>query len=543
MQSATVATAFPVDSFPLRPDQTPSARQFRRGRLGAMQDQTSSLEATRPGDRIAAIAVGAPILVLAVYFLAQALIRTWLGAPPNLDEAEQFAISDHFAFGYGPHPPLYQWLQTAAFQLFGVNFFAIAVVKNALLFGTWAMLCLLGIKVTGEPRLAAIAGFGLLFSPSFAWESQIDHTHTVSNTFLAVLATFWMFSLVERRNLLLYAALGLTIGLGLLAKYNFVLFLLALVIAFASDRRARPVVLSPFFAAALLLGAIIASGHYLYILANPVAGTAKLGELGLNQLGFVETRIEGLSSFVAALVGVHGIWLAIVLLGFIDRWRDPRPAAPGIDEDHQHRSTLFLRLWLLLFAAFFGLVVVGGTTNFRDHWLQPEAAFFPLVLAIVFARQIDAVAFRRLAIAAAFLMVAIPVAVVANKRLFPGAQRDAAMPDPAAIAAMVPEAANGSVPVAILSDDGKARWFAAGHLRYWLQIPVPQFDGSMPGTVSKPSVILFNAGVEGPQDALSRLAGGSASQFGPPEPVPFFRPGEVSKLSGKEVGPWFLARR
>jgi 4-amino-4-deoxy-L-arabinose transferase-like glycosyltransferase len=215
--------------------------------------------------------------------------------------------------------------------------------------------------------LAVIAGFGLLFSPSFAWESQIDHTHTVSNTFLAVLATYWMFSLIGKRNPLLYVALGLTIGLGLLAKYNFALFLLALVIAFASDRKARPVVLSPWFGLAIVVAAIIASGHYLYILANPVAGTAKLSELGLNRLGFVETRLEGIASFAAAIIGVHGIWLTVVLLGFLDRWSNPRPPVHGIDEKHQHSSRLLLRLWLLLFGTFFGLVLIGGTTNFRDH--------------------------------------------------------------------------------------------------------------------------------------------------------------------------------
>jgi 4-amino-4-deoxy-L-arabinose transferase-like glycosyltransferase len=507
-----------------------------------MKDQSSKQQGGSLGERMAATVLSMPIRVLGAYYAVQTLIRTLLGAPPNLDEAEQFAISDRFAFGYGPHPPLYQWLQTAAFQVFGVNYFAIAVVKNALLFATWAMLFLLGLKVTGNRLLAVIAGFGLLFSPSFAWESQIDHTHTVSNTFLAVLATYWMFSLIGKRSPLLYVALGLAIGLGLLAKYNFALFLLALVIAFASDRKARPVVLSPWFGLAIVVAAIIASGHYLYILANPVAGTAKLSELGLNRLGFVETRLEGIASFAAAIIGVHGIWLTVVFLGFLDRWSNPRPPVHGIDEKHQHSSRLLLRLWLLLFGTFLGLVLIGGTTNFRDHWLQPEAAFFPLVLAIVFARQIDAVAFRRLAMAAAVLMVAIPVAVIANKRLFPGAQRDAAMPDPAAIAAMAPEAADGSIPVVILADDGKSRWFAAGHLRYWLQIPVPRFDGTMPGTAVTPAVILFNAGAESPTEAFSRLAGASASQFGPPAPVPFFRPGEVSKLSGKEVGPWFLSR-
>jgi 4-amino-4-deoxy-L-arabinose transferase-like glycosyltransferase len=402
-----------------------------------MNRQFEHLGAAAASERIAATLLARPVQVLALYFLVQTLIRTFLGAPPNLDEAEQFAIADRFAFGYGPHPPLYQWLQTAAFGIFGVNYLAIALVKNALIFGTWSMLWALGFKITGDRRLAAIAGFGLIFSPNFSWESQIDHTHTVSNTFLAVLATYWMFCLLERRTPWLYLALGVTFGLGLLAKYNFVIFLVAIVIAFASDRKGRSVVVSPWFALSLLVALATACGHYLYIFDNPAAGTAKISELGLNRLSFIATRIEGLQSFAAAILGVHGIWLFIVALGFVDRWRAPREPANGIEGDRQHAAILLVRLWLMLFLAFLGLVVIGGTTNFRDHWLQPEAAFFPLVLAIVFARSIDATALRRLALAAAVLMVVIPIAVIANKRLFPGAQRDAAMPDPAAVATAI----------------------------------------------------------------------------------------------------------
>jgi 4-amino-4-deoxy-L-arabinose transferase-like glycosyltransferase len=415
-----------------------------------------------------------PLLLLACYFLLHMVVRTVLGAPPNLDEAEQFAMADRFAFGYGGHPPLYQWLQTAAFIAFGVNFFAIAFVKNALLLGTWSIIYLLGRKLTGDATLAAAGAFGLLFSANFSWESQIDHTHTVSNTFLVVLATYALFSLLERRSAWLFALLALAIGFGLVAKYNFLLFLAAAVAAFLMDREGRKLVLSPGFAAALLAGAAIAAPHYFYILTNPQEGAAKLTNLAMNRYGFIETRLAGLASFLLAIASVHGVWLAIIAMGWLDARRASRPMVNLIAPHRINATSLFLKLWLANAAVFAALVILGGTTSFRDHWLQPEAVFFPLAAAIWFSQAFDAIAFRRLALAACILALFIPAAVIANKRLFPGAQRDAAMPDPAAIAAAFPDAAAGKIPI-VIGETVQRNWYAAGHLRYWLQIPTPLY--------------------------------------------------------------------
>ncbi len=172
-----------------------------------------------------------------------------------------------------------------------------------------------------------------------------------------------------------------------------------------------------------------------------------------------------------------------------------------------------MRLWLILMLIFAGLVIVGGTTYFRDHWLQPASVLFPLVLAILFARFIDDTAFRRLAIATAAVMIVIPVAVVAHKRLFSGAQRDAAMPDPAAIMRLAPDIADGTTPVVILAEDAITRWYAAGHLRYWLQIPPPAHQ-ERPGLLpSGPVAVVFASGSQDPATALGNLAGTDIEGF------------------------------
>ncbi len=504
-----------------------------------METTTARSRVESAANRFAAALTGHPVLVLAAYFLLQTVIRALLGAPPNLDEAEQFAIADRFAFGYGPHPPLYQWLQTAAFNVLGVNFMAIALVKNAVLFAAYATLFYLALEVTGNRRLAAVACFGLLFCANFAWESQIDHTHTVTNTFLCVLTALIFFRVAARPSAWLYIALGVSMGLGMLAKYNFLLFAAAIVLTFAMDRQTRQTVLTPWFAMSLLIALAIAGPHYLYIAADPATGAAKIDNLGFNRHGFVATRIEGVFTFVMALAGVHGLWLAIVALGYADRKIAPRPQVAPIPDEKQPASRRLLRLWLILMVIFAALVIVGGTTYFRDHWLQPESVLFPLVLAIVFARFIDETAFRRLALATAVVMIVIPVAVIAHKRLFSGAQRDAAMPDPAAIVRLAPAVADGTTPVVILGEDAITRWFAAGHLRYWLQIAPPAHPEKPGALPSGPLAVIFADTGNEPATALKKLAGADLEGFGAPVEVPWFRPDETRRSAPR----WFMVTR
>jgi hypothetical protein len=325
----------------------------------------------------------------------------------------------------------------------------------------------------------------------------------------------------------------------MLAKYNFMLFLVAIVLAFAMERGARRTVLSPWFAMSLLIAAAIAAPHYLYIAADPATGAAKIDNLGFNRFGFVETRLMGIATFAAALAGVHGIWLAIVILGYIDRKIAPRAEVSLIAPENLPACRRLVRLWLILMIVFAGLVLAGGTTYFRDHWLQPESVLFPLVLAIVFSRFIDQTAFRRLALAAAVLMLAIPVAVVAHKRFFSGAQRDAAMPDPAALVRMAPDIASGQLPLVILGEEPTARWYAAGHLRYWLQIPPPPHPQSPTVLPAGPLAILFASEDADPMATLRTLTQADISQFGTPVEVPWFRPDEARRKSAR----WYLIAR
>ncbi len=69
---------------------------------------------------------------LAIYFAVQIISRTLLSPSTHLDESEQLVFTQQWAWGYGPQPPLYTWIQKIIFSTFGVSIFSLALFKNSL---------------------------------------------------------------------------------------------------------------------------------------------------------------------------------------------------------------------------------------------------------------------------------------------------------------------------------------------------------------------------------------------------------------------------
>src|SRR3974377_10219 len=77
------------------------------------------------------------LVLVACYFSLQALFRTLISNSAELDESEQLLWAQSWSWGSVPDPPLYTWLQIAAFRLFGTHIFALALLKNVLLFSAF----------------------------------------------------------------------------------------------------------------------------------------------------------------------------------------------------------------------------------------------------------------------------------------------------------------------------------------------------------------------------------------------------------------------
>ncbi|MCK5352570.1 glycosyltransferase family 39 protein [bacterium] len=115
-----------------------------------------------------------------------------------MDETELLVLTQALQPGYGAQLPLYAWLQYLSFSLFGVNLFALSLLKYTLLFSTYLCVMKVAQRVLNDEMGAAIATLSLFLIPQVAWESYRTLSNTVLATFMAALTLLVFLRLREK---------------------------------------------------------------------------------------------------------------------------------------------------------------------------------------------------------------------------------------------------------------------------------------------------------------------------------------------------------
>jgi len=332
------------------------------------------------------------LLVLGAYFSLQTVVRVLVSPSPELDEAEQLIWTQHWALGYGTQPPLYTWLQKVWFSLTGVSILGLATLKNALLWVCYAATAAAVRRIAGTGA-GIVAGASMLWLPSVGWESQRDLTHTVLATALAALA-LWLFTRVATRGLRGdYVAFGMAVGAGLLAKYNFVLFLglLVLATAFVPPLRQRWLSRDGVWAAVVALA--ICLPHLFWVTEQWLAATQGTFQKLIG--GGVGRDIrERLSAAALGWLGfVTPWWIAFALAAW------PGGARVKSGGGGAGNGSSPWRRWALIYVAgSFALLVllaVLGSVQIKVRWLQPPLFVLPALAVLVLRIDARSVAWRR----------------------------------------------------------------------------------------------------------------------------------------------------
>ncbi|MEY2467302.1 MAG: hypothetical protein QOD03_1823, partial [Verrucomicrobiota bacterium] len=109
--------------------------------------------------------------VLLGYFALQIVLRVLISSSVDLDESDQFVLTQKLSWGYGSQPPLYTWLQFFFFNIFGMSVFSAALLKNLLLFCTYLFTYLNARLITRSHLCGVAAAASLVFIPQIVWES------------------------------------------------------------------------------------------------------------------------------------------------------------------------------------------------------------------------------------------------------------------------------------------------------------------------------------------------------------------------------------
>ncbi|MBY0420653.1 MAG: glycosyltransferase family 39 protein, partial [Parvularculaceae bacterium] len=156
----------------------------------------------------------------------------------GVDEIQYWVWSRAVDWGYFSKPPLIAWIIAATTGVFGDAEWAVRFAAPLLHAGSSVFIALTGARLY-DARVGAVAGLGWLSLPSVALSSFVISTD-------APLLFFWSAALYCFVRLVeapasrgVAAALGVAVGLGLLAKYAMIYFVAGVVVAAILSPRAR----------------------------------------------------------------------------------------------------------------------------------------------------------------------------------------------------------------------------------------------------------------------------------------------------------------
>jgi len=231
------------------------------------------------------------------------------------DEAQYWAWSRDLAWGYFSKPPLIAWLIRGATEICGNGEACIRALSPVMHTATSVMVFLLTRKLF-DTRFGFWAAVVFATLPGISLSSTLISTD-VPLLFFWTLGLLCLVKLLETRAWLWAAALGLTLGVGLLAKYAMIYFFLGLALYMALSPRARWLLVDLRGALVVLLAAALLAPNIGWNLHNGLATFSHTAD-NANWSGSLGNPIEALE-FFGAQFGVFGPILFGILI--VATWR------------------------------------------------------------------------------------------------------------------------------------------------------------------------------------------------------------------------------
>jgi len=235
------------------------------------------------------------------------------------DEAQYWAWSRELAFGYFTKPPLLAWVIAVAESLCGSSEACVRAPAPILYFGTCLLVYAIARQLYDE-TVGFYAALSTALTPGVIFSARIISTD-VPLLFFWALALLAYAKLIDGGDRRWSAVLGVAIGLGMLAKYAMIYFLIGVALAAWLERDARLLLRRSDIWLALALAALIILPNIHWNLTHELATFRHTGD-NIQGSGFKINPLRALE-FVATQFGVFGPILFAVLLGALARLASP----------------------------------------------------------------------------------------------------------------------------------------------------------------------------------------------------------------------------
>ncbi|RAI03755.1 hypothetical protein DLJ53_04570 [Acuticoccus sediminis] len=340
-----------------------------------------------------------------LYILLITGVRLGLSPFLEIDEA-QFVGAVDLKLIYGnSHPPLYNWLVRGALELTGEHWtLAVTLVRGSLLMATYLLTFDAARRIAG-PTAGILAVALMAFMPQVSWMSA----HTLAHSILVMAAAAGLVNGVARLatgpRWSAFLVLGLSAGVGALAKPNIWILVFTLILAMLTDRFWwRRLATAWAFLVPVIVG--VMAGPAMWAMAHALrSSTERIEKLyrdgPFSAIDLPGVGVDGVVSLVVALLASVGVVLALVAL--FGR------ARPVLSEEGDAVRRLLWRTLALSLGLSAVAVLAADMSSVHERYLTPILMPLPVVASL------HLLAWRpwRIIGVAAAVFLAVPIGIAA----------------------------------------------------------------------------------------------------------------------------------
>lgn len=315
-----------------------------------------------------------PLFWILLYLSLHFSIRIFFSQTLQVDDAEQIRHAQELLLGYPiPQPPLYSWLSWGLFKLFDTGLLALSILKYSLIALTFWLTWLVSGHLFNHTQTRWLATFSYLLMPSFAWHMHQGFTHTILLGFAIILTLHALLQFHRQSSNLNALYLGSAIGIGLMAKYSFPLFILLLSLSALSIHSYRMQLLSHQGLILLIPLLLITLPHLSWLVTHQQEVFGAIDDkLKVTHDNFLLERFGSLLQFslaaIAFVTPLVLLYLGIAAKRFI----------PIVQTKHTDSRQLLNRFYLLLIVITILLALFISMPHFKMRWFHPLMMIFPL---------------------------------------------------------------------------------------------------------------------------------------------------------------------
>jgi len=304
-------------------------------------------------------------LTISLYLLVLAVLRGLLFPGISEDDAEQLFFAQSWALGYkGNQPPLFTWLVKTLEQLVGVGIFSVIAIKFGLLLAFYGFSFATARRLIKSPLIVAAAALSPVTLYIIGWDVIVNYSNSILLATAQAATLYVLFRLRDSKAMINFTWLGVALAAGVLAKYNFVLFLVPALAAGTFHPVIRARLFSPGFLITITITLVLVAPHAYWVFNDPE---------GLSSVIAADRPWKQIDDgLTAAIFGVGNLLknsvvflMPMILLIALFMPSAFKPLGDRSSAITGYFAVYFSTLMVLTIA----LVLLSGATSVNTHWL------------------------------------------------------------------------------------------------------------------------------------------------------------------------------